>query len=210
MFNVRSSGWSCALLGVVGWSLLYAQRSTKPVGTLDLIVSDTYGVPLKSFDIEIVPEGAVPEASRVVRQSGSLELPFGRYTLRGRASLHEPVVRRIVVDGPHTLVLVAFPFRDPGDSTVVRTALRGHIVGLASGPGPNWVRAVALFGDSFGEAAVDANGNFRITGLPYGEYLLVVFHGMDAIHIERFRKTIQEPEAAIDLTAAQLPRKEPK
>jgi hypothetical protein len=66
------------------------------------MVADTYGHNVDSFSIEIAPELRTSGRTLVMRQAGSVTLPYGSYVVRGTASLHETFERQIILEAPRS------------------------------------------------------------------------------------------------------------
>lgn len=165
-------------------------------GTVSVLVSDTHGRPLRSYEIEIIGD---PSLRKVLREAGDVQLPYGTYRVRGRASLHHPFERRLVVQSPKLLLLVAFSFRDPGESPVLHTSLIGRVKNVPSGSGRLWVRVLSVFSSFAREAEINQDDTFEIDSVPYGDYLVMVLRDFTVLKVHRFSKTVREEEAIVDL-----------
>lgn len=175
-------------------------HSNSRFGTVRFFVTDTQGRPLRAYEIEILGS---PSLRKVVSPNSEIRLPFGRYTINARASLHHSIKKPLVVDAAKSLMIIALPFRDPGLSTVLHSSMSGLVLHLPPGNGPRWVRALSLRGDSHRIAEVQEDGSFVVASLPYGDYLIAVFQGGTALQVRRFSFTVQEEKAIIDLSAQQ-------
>jgi hypothetical protein len=167
-------------------------------GTVSVMVADTHGRPLRSYEIEIIGD---PSLRKVLREAGDVQLPYGTYRIRGRASLHHPFERRLVVQSPKLLLLVAFSFRDPGESPVLHTSLIGRVKNVPSGSGRLWVRVLSVFGSFAREAEISQDDTFEIDSVPYGDYLVMVLRDFTVLKVQRFSKTVREEEAIVDLAS---------
>jgi len=169
-------------------------------GIVNVLVYSTYAQqPPRRFEIEIMGEAGKPQFRKVVRSAGEVELPYGTYIVRGRAGLHHPFERRLVVQSPKLLFLVGFSFVDQGESSIYQTPLSGRVQNSPAGKGRLWVRVLSVFEPFSGEAEVDANGRFELDAVPYGDYMVLVFRDFTVLKIQRFTKTVREEEAVVDL-----------
>jgi hypothetical protein len=169
------------------------------ISRVEFLVSDTYGEPLKAFELRIVPEPSAGSRAVVLRKSGEVSLAPGVYRVTGSASLHQPVERMIFVEYPSLFVNIALPFRDPGNSDVLYPVLRGRVVALPSDSVVTWVRLLSMFGTFAKEARVESDGAFRMQDVPYGDYFIVAMRGNKVAVTRQFRRTVREEEAVIDL-----------
>lgn len=193
---------SVLMLLLCAESVFLAQEAAnRRMGTLDLMVSDTYGQTIKSFEIEIVSNDDAKNVRRV-NHAGAITIPYGTYTIRGRASLHEQFERRVILNESRMLVLVAFPFVHYGESSQRQTPVLGHVENLPTSAGVNWVRIVSVFGELAREALVDAKGNFEVSEVPYGDYLILVFHDLENLRVLKFSKTVQNVDVVVNLAEA--------
>ncbi len=171
-------------------------------GLLEVLISDTYGKPIRSSEIAIIST----DSGKTVRHlsgPGSISLPYGTYLVRGRASIHERFERKIVLQQPHLLVLVAFAFAHYGESPLRQTALTGHVKNLPTrSDGVYWIRIVSVFGEFAIETRIDEGGRFEFKEVPYGEYFVLVLRDFQVLTVQRFTKTVQHVEVLIDLGVA--------
>lgn len=205
--SASRSSWSLWLrsvtalvvITVAGWcSPAVAQTDTPGApkrGTVSILVSDTYGKPLRVYEIEITGD---PSFRKVIREAGDVLLPYGTYRVRGTASMHVTFDRRLVVQSPKQLFLVAFSFRLHGEMAVLHTPLIGRVQNAPSGAGRLWVRVLSVFGSFAREAEIDPNGKFEIDSVPYGDYLVMVFRDFAVLKVHRFSKTVPEPGVIVD------------
>jgi hypothetical protein len=191
------------LLLAVGCVAVAQPRLNTKTGTIEIIVSDTFGQPLRSFEVEIIGGAARQTVHKVSQKASAVELPYGCYMVRGSASMHQTFERSVLLDQPHLVVLVAFAFLDPGESELLYTPLLGRVMHLPPGPGKAWLRIVSVFGTFAKEGLVSAEGRFELSGVPYGEYFAIVLRDLQVLKVQRFSKTIREEEVAIDLRGVQ-------
>jgi hypothetical protein len=97
------------------------------------------------------------------------------------------------------LLLIAFPFRDPGDSLIIRTPLKGRISGLAPILNEYWVRAISVLAGFSAEARVDGQGYFEVPSVPNGDYFIILWKGLVEVRTLRFSKTVQNSTFSVDL-----------
>ncbi|MBN9659007.1 MAG: hypothetical protein J0H49_12560 [Acidobacteria bacterium] len=178
---------------------LFAQQDEK-TGSIEIVVTDTFGKPLKRSEISIARTGKEKPGTQFhLSGSGVIRAPYGEYVIRGTASLHQDFARSITLKEDHLLVLVAFAFRDPGTSRVVYTDLHGEVASSKNPERGIVVKAVGVWSSFSKEASVSGEGRFVLREVPYGEYLLLVFRASDLVAIERFTRTVREERAIIHL-----------
>jgi hypothetical protein len=172
-------------------------------GTVEFLVLDTYGNPLRSFDL--VVSGADAEGlSRKVRPNAKpVTLPYGSYVVSGRASLHHPIERGFVLKEPRLLVTVALSFHDPGESQwQYGPPLKVRVRNLPAERGRLWIRLVSLLGVFVKEAVLERSGEVSIYEVPYGDYVVLVFQDSQLLETVQFRRTLREEECSINLRVA--------
>ncbi|MGJ5817137.1 hypothetical protein [Paludibaculum fermentans] len=183
---------------LVGGDLIAQQN--QPLGTIEIMVMDTYGKSLKGSQISIVRVDEMAPATRFTLSGpGVVRAPYGEYLTTGTASLHQDFHRKVTLKEDHLLVFVAFAFRDPGTSSVVYTDLHGEVVGSKNLRQGVVVRAVGVWSAFSKEASVSENGGFVLREMPYGEYLLLALRGSELVASERFTRTVREERATIHL-----------
>jgi len=169
-------------------------------GTVEFLVLDAYGKPLRSFDIVIFHKstgGLVPVKST---KGGIVTLPYGSYVVRVTASLHHPSERNLLVKEPRLLVSVALSFRDPGESPWVYGPPQKVRVNPPSVErARRWIRFVSLFGVFMKEAIVNPSGEATMSEVPYGDYVVLVFDDSLLIKTLHFRRTLREETCFINL-----------
>lgn len=190
MVIMTAAGSCCAAAGQAG------NPDARKSGTVSIIVSDTYGRPLRSYEIEVT---GGPSVRKVLREAGDLLLPYGTYRVSGRASLHHRFEQQLVVQSPKQLLLIAFSFRDQGESTVLHTPLVGTVNTVPSDSGRLWVRVLSVFSSFAREAEISPDGKFEIDSVPYGDYLVMVLRDFAVLKVQRFSKTLREEEVIVDL-----------
>lgn len=186
------------------WHSAVVSAGTREVatdyGVLELVVLDTYGAPLRSFEVEIASESAPDVRRRASPKTGAMKLPYGTYVIRGNASLHHGIEHRFVLHEPRLLLTIALPFRDPGESPwVYAPPLKVRIQNAPSNTGRLWVRLLSLFGTFTKEATVEQSGEVSVNEIPYGDYLVLVFQDSRLLKTTRYRRTVKDHECSIKL-----------
>jgi hypothetical protein len=177
-------------------------------GIVELLVLDTYGKPLRSFEGVISSEDADALSRKVRAKAETVTLPYGAYVIRGRASLHNPVERRFWLKEPRLLVVVALSFHDPGEFPwVYAPPLKVCVRNLPLERGRVWVRFVSLLGDFAKEVVMERSGEGSINEVPSGDYVVLVFQDSQLLKTAHFRRTLREAECFINLEAQIGPRK---
>jgi hypothetical protein len=169
-------------------------------GTVEFSVLDAYGKPLRSFDIVIFRE-STDGLVRVKSTDGDIvTLPYGSYVVRVAASLHHPSERKFLIKEPRLLVAVALSFRDPGESPwVYGPPQKVRINPPSVERGRLWIRFVSLFGVFMKEATVNPSGAATMSEVPYGDYVVLVFHDSLLLKTLHFRRTLREETCSIEL-----------
>jgi hypothetical protein len=199
---------SCCLLWCAGPVSAATQAEKREYGIVELLVLDTYGKPLRSFDGVISSEDADGLSRKVRAKAETVTLPYGSYVIRGRASLHHPFERRFWLKEPRLLVVVALSFHDPGESPwVYAPPLKLRIWNLPSERGRVWVRFVSSLGEFAKEVVVERSGEGSINEVPYGDYVVLVFQDSELLKTAHFRRTLREEECSINLETPTSPRK---
>ncbi len=200
MLSTKGVFWTSLALGLICPTLCLPSQpsghSAANVAAVHILVMDTYGNSLSSFEVELVNSSG---SKLTVTKSGVIQLPFGEYRLKGRASLHHRIDTQLSVNTPTMLKVVCFSYNDPGLSQVVHSTLHGELHQVARIAGPLWVRAVALRSEYSNAVEVRADGSFSIQDVPYGDYLLTVFRGGSLLVVQPFSFTVQEEKALIKL-----------
>ena len=142
------------------------------VSTVELVVSTTFGAPVGK--VLAILKGVGPQVQ--FRQIGATikfeKIPFGIYDLEIQASGFSTRRERIGIYHPETYLWFGL-FPSPIDE-VERPELTGVIV---PHDGKDlWVRLVPLYSGDFIEDRVAASGQFHLTGLHPGRYVLLVFN----------------------------------
>jgi hypothetical protein len=191
----------CCLLWVARPTSATAQTEKDEYGTVELLVMDTYGNPLRSFEGTVTTAGGSGLSRQLRSNAETITLPYGPYVIRGRASLHHPLEREFLLREPRLLVTVALPFHDPGESRwVYAPPLNVSVRNLPAGRGRIWVRFISLMGEFTKEAAVKSSGEVAVNEVPFGDYIVLLFRDSQLLKTARFRRTLRDFECSIDLT----------
>jgi hypothetical protein len=172
-------------------------------------VSDTYGRPIPSFELNLTDRDHPERSVRFKDATKPTRIPFGFYTLEGTASRFHPFRREIIIQERKLLVRVAFSPGAGGDisgeSTLVHEPLVGRVLHIPAHNGSLWIRYYSIFG-LFIEAELPDSGQFRITAVPNGDYFVAIFDGTKLLAVKRVTMDILRSDISIDLaTAGVLP-----
>jgi hypothetical protein len=150
------------------------------------LVSDSFGEPLRQYKVQIISTNQPQKTWTLDSQSGPIRLPYGQYAVKASASLCGPFERGVMVFERELLVAVALTrlrgSQISGDGQPMHEALQGDVL-MPNGMSTDrvWVRVASLFGLFLKEGAVSRSGEFKLSDVPNGRYILVVFQGSELL-----------------------------
>lgn len=184
-----------------GQSAINAQQ-VKDTGTLQVNVTDPFGVELKRPTLELWSING----TRIAGGEGLHEfknIPFGEYTLIALGGCCK-AERRVILNVPKLWMKLGIPMRFgdsegfPGGYLIIRGVLRVQS-GISA---KHWVRARGVFLNFSREAQVDPVGRFSIAGLDMGTYEIDVFEGSTRVH----SRTLEiDPKVSITRIVVEIP-----
>lgn len=175
-------------------------QGTEATGTVLLRIVDTFGKPLQSAEIVLTSIDQAGKYRRVLHSSGEVTLPYGRYKMEGRASLHRFQERIVSVATSQSVIVAAFAWHDSAHSTYLYPPLKGRFAGDLKGSAAAIVSMVPLWGDSVVRASIDPKGHFAFDDVPFGDYLMVVAVGGDVVSVSRYRRAVDSPAPVLGET----------
>lgn len=72
---------------LIGIIVLSVKCSAQPVADVEVIVTDTYGAPLRAYKVELLRNDRLSVARIDDKSPKRVRIPFGSYTVNGSASL---------------------------------------------------------------------------------------------------------------------------
>jgi len=169
-------------------------------GTVEFLVLDAYGKPLRSSEIEIFRGGGDRPLRKMSGKAPVVTLPYNKYTVRASASLHHTFEREFLLKEPRLFVTLALSPRDHGESPYVfGPPFRVRVSPPPSGKARLWIRFVSLLGVFAKEILVGPSGEASISEVPLGDYIVLVFDDLSLIKTVQFRRTFRNEVCAIEL-----------
>jgi hypothetical protein len=99
-------------------------------------------------------------------------IPFGVYHLRAYATGFYTGERDVRVFQPDVWVTLGLDLGSVGGGPLLYK-LTGTVRGHGSGKGPFWIRLSGVYSGVILDSVTDSNGNFAISGIPVGIYVLI-------------------------------------
>lgn len=151
-------------------------------GEITVLISDSFGSPLREFEIDFYDAGG-RRVARLRSAPRQIQLPLGRYRVKARASLCAPLDRTIEVQEAEVLVVVSLTrlggVQISGEGTPLHSPLKGKV---QAPPGAvkdvMWVRIHSLLGEFTKQMMVSPAGHFTMPAVPNGSYMLTLFSEM--------------------------------
>jgi hypothetical protein len=156
----------------------------KEMGTVSVLVTDTFGALLPSAQIEgrrLYEGKELP-----VKFSGTTarSLPFGTYQISAVVSGYTAASRRVDVDQPVKWITLALALGEiEGPST---RDLPGRIEPFPETARPIWVKLLGIYSHVVKEVPVNEDGHFLIEGVLPGEYLALVLEPGRVLKVQPF------------------------
>ena len=161
------------LLASVCWGQQQPVEETPEVATIELAISTTFGGPVGKT-VAILRSAPHDEYRQLGDAIKFEKIPFGLYDLEVQAAGFSTRRERVGIYQPEVhlwLGLYVSPFHSDE-----RPEITGSIASHKSNPKDLWVRLVPLYSSDFVEDRVASSGEFHLTGVHPGRYLLLVFN----------------------------------
>jgi len=113
-------------------------------------------------------------------------IPYGEYILQVRRPGFRTHEQSLRIYQSRLSVRVFLHLAQITNETL--TEVIGTVTPVPAKAGKLWVKMLPLLAtESIGEAEIESDGRFRITGLDEGEYVLVVMQGRESIYMKQIR-----------------------
>jgi hypothetical protein len=152
----------------------YECISVPQFGHIEVIAKDFTGAILKNPEVGLTEIGS--------KQSFDIAkpVPYGTYVLRVGVPGFKYLRREINLDQPSLVVRSELLIgAECGGLNTIRGKIKSAPVDREL-----WIKVIPIFGTGGTESRVASSGDFEISGLDYGHYVLVVMDGDKAIHTE--------------------------
>lgn len=152
--------------------VLFAVRAHAESSDVSVLVLDTFGKPLRSWDLKVFREERSGHKEVVFNKAEKLRLRYGVYRFHAKASLHFAGDRVVEIATPSTVIVLALPFRGTEHTAgSLFGDVRGRISNLENGAAPVVLRLSSPLTSFLAEAFVEPDGSFFVKDVPPGEYI---------------------------------------
>lgn len=178
-------------------------QNKDPSATVHLKVVDRLGEDIDAAEVTLFQSefGGGDFANRF-RRGSAHHIPFGHYYLRVHAVGFESGYRDVAVLESNVWVLMglgAGNIGDPGAPKVVSGSIRR----LPHADSDVWVRLAGVAPSVLMDAKADKSGGFELTGVPDGQYVLMVSQANKVLDIRRLAVAGASVKVMIDLPSGE-------
>ncbi len=143
-------------------------------GTVYLRVASPLGFQARKAEIKVTEQTTGKSYSENVHGFAIERLPFGKYTLDIQSPMLVTKPVDLTIDSETKWITITFPFEAPVDRWIEQPAPRLHGVAQRRGRGAKaWIKVMGIYTRDMFETQADETGEFMLTGVPEGLYVLV-------------------------------------